>query len=154
MHEARTRPVQSAADRPPRICLAPLRGLTGAIFRNTYAEYFAGIDWGVTPFLNTMQRAVLKPSQLQEILPENNRAIPMVPQIISKTAEKFIPLAKAIFDLGYDTINWNLGCPFPRVARKLRGSGLLSHPELIDAFLEKTLTCDSQSSQHQNAPGT
>ncbi|MFZ1985702.1 MAG: tRNA-dihydrouridine synthase family protein [Desulfatitalea sp.] len=125
--------------KPPRIFLAPLRGLTGAIFRDTYAEFFDGIDSAVAPFLTTIQGSRIKPNQLKELLPENNRRMPVVPQILSKTADKFIVLAKALFDLGYDTVNWNLGCPFPMVARKKRGSGLLPHPDLIEAFLEKTL---------------
>jgi tRNA-dihydrouridine synthase B len=118
------------------ICLAPLRGLTGAIFRNTYAELFEGIDRAVAPFLTTIEGARIKPNQLKEVLPENNRGMPVVPQILSKTADNFIRLSRALYDLGYDTVNWNLGCPFPRVARKRRGSGLLPHPELVDAFLE------------------
>ncbi|MDA8139844.1 MAG: tRNA-dihydrouridine synthase family protein [Desulfobacteraceae bacterium] len=116
--------------------MAPLRGLTGAIFRNTYAEFFDGIDWAVTPFLTTIAGTRLKASQLKEVLPENNRLMPIVPQILSKTADRFITLSKALFDLGHGTVNWNLGCPFAKVAKKMRGSGLLPHPDLIDAFLE------------------
>ena len=91
--------------------------------------------------LNTGAR--IKPSQLKEVLPENNGRMRVVPQILSKSAGNFIDLARALNDLGYDTINWNLGCPFPRVARKQRGSGLLPHPELIDAFLDQALGATS-----------
>jgi tRNA-dihydrouridine synthase len=123
----------------PHLYLAPLRGLTGAVFRTTYAEFFQGIDGAVAPFLTTIQGTHIKPAQLRELLPENNQHMPVIPQILSKTAEKFIVLAKALFDLGYDTVNWNLGCPFARVAQKKRGSGLLPHPDLIKEFLDKTL---------------
>lgn len=122
------------------ICLAPLRGLTGAIFRNTYAEFFDGIDRAVAPFLTTIESTRIKSGQLRELLPENNRRMPVVPQILSKQADKFIHLSRALQDLGYDTVNWNLGCPFPRVARKKRGSGLLPHPDLVDAFLERVFS--------------
>lgn len=124
----------------PHLYLAPLRGLTGAIFRATYAEFFQGIDGAVAPFLTTIQGTRIKPAQLKELLPENNRLMPVIPQILSKTAEKFIVLAKALFDLGYETVNWNLGCPFARVAQKMRGSGLLPHPDLVQSFLDKTLS--------------
>jgi tRNA-dihydrouridine synthase B len=123
----------------PQICLAPMRGLTGAIFRNTYAEFFSGIDWAVTPFLTTVQGTHIKPALLNEVLPRNNTRMPIVPQIISKTATKFIALSKSLHDIGHDTVNWNLGCPFARVAKKRRGSGLLPYPELIDAFLNTVL---------------
>lgn len=123
----------------PRLCMAPLRGLTGVIFRDTYAKCFDGIDWAVTPFLTTIAGTRLKSGQLAEVLPENNRRLPIVPQILSKTADRFVALAGVLFDMGHDTVNWNLGCPFARVARKMRGSGLLPHPDRIDAFLEKVV---------------
>lgn len=121
------------------ICLAPLRGVTDAIFRNTYAEFFHGVDWAVTPFLSTVKGPRIKPSHLKDVLPENNRRMAIVPQIISKSAHNFVPLARALFDLGYQTVNWNLGCPFPKVAKKGRGSGMLLYPEAIEAFLEMVL---------------
>jgi tRNA-dihydrouridine synthase len=113
--------------------------LTGAVFRTTYAEFFQGIDGAVAPFLTTIQGTRIKAGQIKELLPENNRHMPVIPQILSKTAEKFVVLAKALFDLGYETVNWNLGCPFARVAQKKRGSGLLPHPDLIQDFLDKTV---------------
>lgn len=123
----------------PDICLAPLKGVTDAIFRTAYAEFFPGVDWAVAPFLTTVKGARVKPSHLKQVLPENNRALPVVPQIISKTAVNFTFLAQAIFDLGYETINWNLGCPYPMVAKKGRGSGLLPYPEAVAAFLDQAL---------------
>ena len=123
----------------PVILLAPLKGVTDAIFRTTYAEFFVGVDIAVSPFLSTVKGCRIKPSHLKQVLPDNNRRMPVVPQIISKTAANFIFLAEALYDLGYSTVNWNLGCPYPMVARKGRGSGMLSKPESIDAFLEQTL---------------
>lgn len=122
-----------------QICLAPLRGVTDALFRNTYAAFFSGIDWAISPFLSTTQGPRIKPSHLKEVLPENNLKMLVVPQVMSKRAENFLPLAMALMDLGYRTINWNLGCPYPMVAKKGRGSGLLPHPEAIERFLDKVL---------------
>lgn len=122
-----------------RICLAPLRGISDALFRNTYARFFDGIDWAVTPFLTTTRGARIKPSQLAEVLPENNRRMPVTPQILSKTADHFIVLAEALHRLGYETVNWNLGCPYPMVAKKGRGSGLLHQPQVVEAFLERVV---------------
>ncbi|MGD8844489.1 MAG: tRNA-dihydrouridine synthase family protein [Desulfobacteraceae bacterium] len=122
-----------------QICLAPLKGITDALFRTTFAEFFNGVDRAVAPFLSTTSGPRIKPSLLKELLPENNRTVPVVPQVMSKRAENFLPLAMALRDLGYDTINWNLGCPAPMVAKKGRGSGLLSNPEAIERFLDKVL---------------
>jgi tRNA-dihydrouridine synthase B len=120
----------------PKICLAPLKGVTDAIFRTTYAEFFEGIDWAITPFLTTVQGKRVKPNHLKQVLPENNRLMPVVPQIISKTAANFVFLTQALSDLGYASVNWNLGCPYPMVAKKGRGSGMLPNPDSVVAFLD------------------
>jgi tRNA-dihydrouridine synthase len=119
--------------------LAPLRGFTEYIYRNAFARHFGGFDVAVSPFIPTMTAARFKKTHLKDVLPENNHAMPVIPQIIGNNPEDFIPLAKRLFDLGYETVNWNLGCPFPMVAKKQRGSGLLPHPQKIEAFLEATL---------------
>lgn len=118
------------------ITLAPLRGLTDAIYRNTSARHFTGFDSSVAPFLSTFQGTKVKSAQLDDLLPENNPSMPVVPQILGKHPDQFTVLADMLFDLGYDTINWNLGCPYPMVANKQRGSGLLPHPDKIETFLD------------------
>jgi tRNA-dihydrouridine synthase len=121
------------------IVLAPLRGLTDAVFRNVYSVYFCGIDRAVTPFLTTVRGHKIKPSHIREVLPENNGKMKIVPQIIGNSAQAFISLASALFDIGHTIVNWNLGCPFPMVAKKKRGSGMLPYPEMVDDFLKHTL---------------
>ena len=122
-----------------KLYLAPLRGFTDYIYRNTFSQHFDGFDAAVSPFIPTLKTIPAKPSHLKDVLPENNAAMPVVPQIIGNNHENFIPLAVQLSDLGYSTVNWNLGCPFPMVAKKQRGSGLLPHPDRIDHFLEKTV---------------
>ena len=124
---------------PVKLYLAPLRGFTDAIYRSTFARYFTGIDLAVAPFIPTHNVDRIKPSLLRDILPQHNLAMPVIPQILSKEADDFIFLARCLFDLGYETINWNLGCPYPMVAKKQRGSGLLPFPERIEQFLDKVL---------------
>lgn len=119
--------------------LAPLRGFTEYIYRNAFSRHFDGFDLAVAPFIPTMSDARLKRKHLKDVWPENNPAMPVIPQIIGNSAEDFILLARRLYDLGYETINWNLGCPFPMVAKKQRGSGLLPHPGKIEAFLEETI---------------
>ena len=122
-----------------QLYLAPLRGFTDYIYRNTFACHFKGFDGALAPFIPTIGVNRFKPSHFTDVLPENNWTIPVVPQIIGNRPDDFINLAERLFDLGYLSVNWNLGCPFPMVAKKRRGSGLLPYPEAIDAFLEKTL---------------
>jgi tRNA-dihydrouridine synthase len=121
-----------------KLYLAPLRGFTDATFRNTYWRHFDGaFDVAVTPFVTAIKGKRVKRTHLKDIWPENNSVAPLIPQILSKDANHFITLAKAMADMGYRHINWNLGCPYSMVAKKGRGSGLLPYPEKIDAILEK-----------------
>ena len=62
-----------------------------------------------------------------------------MPQILSNHAGEFIRLANTLLDMGYREINWNLGCPYPMVAKKMRGSGLLPYPEVIDRLLDEIM---------------
>ena len=124
----------------PELYLAPLRGFTDYIYRSAFSRHFNGFDAAVTPFIPTVETARARPSHLKDVLPENNASLPVIPQIIGNDPANFIALAAQLFDLGYTTVNWNLGCPYPMVAKKQRGSGLLPFPEKIDAFLEKSLS--------------
>ena len=119
--------------------LAPMRGLTEATYRNIFYRYFSGIDLAITPFITTVKANSISKRHIRDVLLENNSSMPLIPQILSKDTEGFICLAKTLYDSGYDEINWNLGCPYPMVAKKMRGSGLLPYPEKIDKFLDTVL---------------
>jgi len=116
--------------------MAPLRGVTDHLFRTIFTNHFGGFDLAVAPFISSKRDSVFKPKYIRDVLPENNAALPVIPQILSKSAEEFTALANYLHGFGYETVNWNLGCPFPMVARKQRGSGMLPHTEEICAFLE------------------
>ena len=122
-----------------RLYMAPLRGFTDQIYRNLFSEHFGGFDLAVAPFIASTGGKHIRAKYVRGLLPQNNTGMPVVPQILSNSAKDFIGLANCLLDMGYDTINWNLGCPHPQVARKMRGSGLLPHPERIKAFLDEVV---------------
>ncbi len=124
----------------PRIYLAPMRGITDAVFRNQFQRFFGGVDVAICPFISAPRNQRVKPAHVKDMLPENNAAMPLTPQILTRHADDFIRLADYLFDLGYAVVNWNLGCPYPMVARKGKGSGMLPHTAAIDAFLDRVLT--------------
>ena len=124
-------------DRP--IIMAPLRGVTDVVYRSTYADHFDGVDLAVAPFITTHAGRRIKPAHVRDLRPEDNRGLPTIPQILTKSAGDFIHLAHTLFDMGYATINLNCGCPFPQVANKGRGSGLLGVPDELDRLLDTVL---------------
>jgi tRNA-dihydrouridine synthase B len=128
------------ADRQaPRLILAPLKGFTDVIFRNTYAEHFTGFDEAMAPFVATVGAERLTEKHVRDLLPHQNTRLPIEPQILGNNPDDFIFLARHLYEMGYPDVNWNLGCPFRPVTKKRRGAGLLPFPEQVDEFLDKTL---------------
>jgi len=128
-----------AADPTIFLYLAPLQGITEALFRNLFARHFPGFDAAMAPFINPQGQANFKQKVLADVLPEVNTGLPLVPQLLHNDAANFLAMAQRLADLGYTEINWNLGCPAPMIVRKKRGSGLLPYPDLILAFLDQVM---------------
>ena len=125
------------------LALAPMQGLTELPFRKAYCQTFGtAIDFAVSPFISlTHGKLGTSLRKLADVLPENNiNSIPLVPQILGSEIPEFIDVANRLGDLGYSEVNWNIGCPMPRVARKKRGSGILPYPTLVENVLEQVLT--------------
>jgi tRNA-dihydrouridine synthase B len=121
------------------LIMAPLQGFTDCTFRTVYAAHFSGVDQALAPFISTMGERRLNPSRLKDVDPRYNLALPVTPQILGNAAEDFVFLAQQLADMGHARVNWNLGCPHSKVAKKNRGSGLLMFPETIDTLLEKII---------------
>ncbi len=121
------------------LVLAPIRGITDCHFRSLFQRYFPGFDSALAPFINPQRHSSFHPKQLKDVLPESNRTLAVVPQLLHTDPEDFLFLASRLQELGYQEVNWNLGCPAPMVTKKKRGSGLLSFPEEIISFLDQVM---------------
>ena len=69
---------------------APMEGVTDYIYRRTHRRYYPGVDKYFTPFLSPGQNRAFPPRELRQVLPENNRDVPVVPQLLTKKAEDFL----------------------------------------------------------------
>ena len=118
-----------------QLSLGPFQGITDAPFRNVFKKHFGGIDKFYTPFFTGIQKDHAKNLQVEEIDPACNDVETLTPQILSTDAEEILRFASQCKELGYKEINLNMGCPFPRVANKKRGCGLLPYPEKIEVML-------------------
>jgi tRNA-dihydrouridine synthase len=116
---------------------SPLQGFTDFRFRNAFQRFFGGVDKYIAPYIRVNGKLEIKPGNERDILPANNRSLDLIPQIITKDADEFLFVAKFVQKLGYTELNWNLGCPYPMIAKKGMGSGLLSMPHKIDEILTK-----------------
>ncbi len=119
------------------LILAPMHGMTNAFYRNTYNKTFGNIDTYYAPFISTSNMCKASSLVFNDIRPDfNTPGLQLVPQLLSNRGADFNFYASIIHDLGYNEINWNIGCPFHKVARKQRGSGILPYPDLIKGFLD------------------
>lgn len=120
-----------------KIYMAPMEGVTGFIYRNTFARFFGGIDKYYTPFISPGEHRNFKSRELKDVLPDNNAGLNVAVQMLTNNAEHFIVTARKMMDFGYREVNLNLGCPSGTVVAKGKGSGFLSFPEKLDAFLDE-----------------
>ena len=111
------------------LSLAPFQGITDVVYRNVFKKHFRGIDKFYTPFFTGIQKDNSKSLRGEEINLEFNDVNTIVPQILSNKADEIIRFANQCKSIGYREFNLNMGCPFPRVANKTRGCGLMADPE-------------------------
>ncbi|MDD3172542.1 MAG: tRNA-dihydrouridine synthase family protein [Herbinix sp.] len=116
---------------------APMEGLTGYIYRNAHNAFFNNIDKYFSPFIVANQSGNFRSRDLNDILPENNQGLVVIPQLLTNNSVDFINSSKKIKQLGYNEINLNLGCPSGTVVSKNKGSGFLSKKEELDTFLDE-----------------
>ena len=117
-----------------KIYFAPMEGITGFVFRNAFHSVFGGVDKFYAPFVSPGPDIGIPKRQLRDISPENNKGIPLVPQILTARAYDFLKTAELLYSFGYREVNFNLGCPSGTVAAKGKGAGFLSDPDGLEAF--------------------
>ena len=121
-----------------QIYFAPLEGITGYVFRNAYEKYYGGIDKYFTPFISPHTKKLMDSREKRDILPENNKGLRIVPQVLTNKAEDLIDIAKLLHEeYGYEEINLNIGCPSKTVTTKGKGSGFLEFPDQMEEFFDR-----------------
>lgn len=120
--------------------LAPLEGLTGYIYRNNQAKYFNPLDKYFTPFIAANQNGKLSSRELNDILPDHNKGLNVIPQILTNKSADFLLTTERLQDYGYEEVNLNLGCPSGTVVSKNKGSGFLAQKEELNHFLEEVFS--------------
>ena len=128
------------SDFQTQIEFAPLEGVTDALYRRTHRAFYPGIDRYYTPFISPTQNRRFTPRELRELSADNNRGVPLVPQLLGKNAGDFLWALGALADMGYEEVNLNLGCPSGTVTAKGKGAGFLAHPDALSAFLDEVFS--------------
>ncbi|MDR1792134.1 MAG: tRNA-dihydrouridine synthase family protein [Bacteroidales bacterium] len=123
----------------PKIYFSPFHNLTHRLFRDTFCQHFSGIDAFISPFMPVGEAVTLSTARFKDILPKSEKT-PLIPQLIGCKSNELADSVHFLLQLGFERINWNLGCPMPQIIRKKRGAGLLPFPELIENAVNEILT--------------
>ena len=89
------------------VYFAPMEGLTDAVFRRAHQELFGGTDGYYMPFLSLNRTFSLNGRDRHNVLPEYNRGVPCVPQLLTKEADQFLWAAGLLGEMGYDEADLN-----------------------------------------------
>lgn len=123
--------------------MAPMEGITGYLYRNAYEKCFGEIDKYFTPFISPNQKTICRTRERNDILPEHNQGMNVVPQILTNHAEMFQKTVNYLKDFGYEEVNLNLGCPVGTVVSKRKGAGFLAEKDKLRSFLDEIYSnCD------------
>jgi len=116
---------------------SPLQGFTDFRFRNAFNKYFGGIDTYYAPYIRLNGKLKIKPAYERDLLQKNNTVNELIPQVMTNSADEFLFVANYVQELGYNELNWNLGCPYPMVTKRGMGAGLINDPDKINHILDK-----------------
>ena len=113
---------------------APLQGCTDYIFRNAFDKYFGNINAYYTPFIR-IEKGDFRRKDMRDIDRKLNTVSGLVPQILPGSSDELKQMSAMLLDKGYSRADVNMGCPFPLVAGKKKGSGMLPYPGLVKEVL-------------------
>lgn len=121
---------------------APMEGITLYPLRNIHHEIFGdGIDKYYTPFLSAHHNLRFKKREKRDVMPEfiegfENYGDIIIPQIMANRVDTFVWATREMWGLGYNEVNYNLGCPAATVTNRHKGSGLLQDTEYLNEMLD------------------
>ena len=91
--------------------LAPLEGVTTWIYRSACHRHFVPAHRYFTPFIAPNMNKGINTRERNDVLPEHNQGLSLVPQILTNRADYFLTTCRDLAELGYEEVNLNLGCP-------------------------------------------
>ena len=118
-----------------KIYAAPLQGFTEAPWRNAHSAVFGGVDAYYTPFVR-LEGGKVRNKDARDVQADNNKVDSLIPQIIAGEPDEMHRLVEYLHGMGYRRVDLNMGCPFPLIANRKKGSGILPYPDRVKALLE------------------
>ena len=117
-----------------------MEGVTDRVYRAAHRRIFGGADRYGLPFWSPGAEHRLTPRAARELDPAENAGVPVLPQVMTRSAEDFRWASQVLADLGYDEVNLNVGCPSGTVTAKGKGAALLGNPDGLARLLDGIFT--------------
>lgn len=123
-----------------KLYLAPIQGYTNSSFRELIVKKNGNVDKVFSPFVDAKRYRKEGDKVVKDIVRTIDKTQHLVPQVLGSNAEDIKAVLCRFKELGFEEANINMGCPFPPVANKQMGSGLIPFPEKIDEILAAAFT--------------
>lgn len=118
------------------LILAPMAGVTDLPFRLLCKEQGAGL----LCMEMVSAKAIYYNSKNTESLMEiDQREHPVSLQLFGSDPEIISEMAKKIEERPFDILDFNMGCPVPKVVNNGEGSALMKQPRLVEEILTRTV---------------
>jgi len=121
------------------VLAAPLQGVTDNVWRMAQHSVFGGVEAYYAPFMR-VEHGSIRRKDLRDVEPDRNMGTTLIPQILACIPDHALMMVEALKQMGYNRIDINLGCPFPPIALHRKGSGMLAHPDLVEALFKALAT--------------
>lgn len=108
------------------IYIAPVQGHTDAPWRHFHNKIYGGNHRFFTPFMRC-EHAEIRPKDLRDFNNPLNEETDLEPQVIFRNTEELDILLRSLADAGANSVNLNMGCPFPLQTRRGRGAGFIAN---------------------------
>lgn len=116
------------------LILAPMAGVTDLPFRLLCKEQQAGLLCMEMVSAKAIYYRSKNTDSLLEIHPDEN---PVSLQLFGSDADIIQDMAKRIEERPFDILDFNMGCPVPKVVNNGEGSALMKNPKLAEEILSK-----------------
>ena len=91
---------------------APMQGHTEGIFCRFHSDTYGPADFYSTPFIR-VEKGEVRRRDLRVNDPQTVKGLNVIPQAIFRDITEWKLIAEAVAQLGFTTLDMNLGCPFP-----------------------------------------
>ena len=116
------------------LILAPMAGVTDLPFRLLCKEQGAGLICMEMVSAKAIHYRNKNTEELMEIHPEEK---PVSLQLSGSDPDIIAEVAKSIEERPFDILDFNMGCPVPKVFNNGEGSALMKDPKLVEEILTK-----------------